>query len=191
MFAFCQVLLAIQTALVYYQVGFGYLFFRDFILYGIGYGIIFLAATSIKGNSVRERERERERIVWYALFSIAAIFYHLNNGWGHILPINNYKYPPTSYYIIYGIAASAFLYVIRSKLSVLINRFTVFIGSHTLWIYLFHILFFQVCTKLGLHWSLKFVIMLTGAVLMAYLQEKAAIWLNKKHPCAFWKYFIG
>ena len=69
MLAFCLALLTFQTALVYYQVGFGYLFFRDFILYGIGYGIIFLAATSIKGNSVRERERERERELSGMLYS--------------------------------------------------------------------------------------------------------------------------
>lgn len=60
MLAFCLVLLTFQTALVYYQVGFEYLFFRDFVLYGLGYGIVFLAASGIKGNSSRERERERE-----------------------------------------------------------------------------------------------------------------------------------
>lgn len=189
-FVFCLVLISIQTALVYYQVGFDYLFFRGFVLYGIGYSIVFLAATGIK--RANGREKEKESIAWYAVLAVAIIYYHINNGWEHIIPINNYKYPPSSYYIIYGIAASAFLYSIRSKFSIFINKFTIFIGSHTLWIYLYHIpFFFNICTKLNLGWSIKFPILLLGGIVLAYLQEKLAIWLNKKYPCGFWKYLIG
>ncbi|QFQ13403.1 hypothetical protein C7Y71_010480 [Pseudoprevotella muciniphila] len=182
---FCLLLIALQTYLVSTKFCMDNYFIREFVLYGLGYGIVFLAATGLKERNIKEIT------IWCISIVSLFIYYHINNGWSGIIPINNYKYPPTSYFIFYGIGISLLLYQLRKFFTPFINKFTVFIGSHTLWIYLYHTPFFNVCTKLNFSWTIKFPILLLGGIVLAYLQEKAAIWLNKKYPCGFWKYLIG
>lgn len=55
-----------------------------------------------------------------------------------------HKYPPRFYYTSYALGSSAILWCIKDSIvSVLqalkIKNFAVFVGSHTFWIYLWHI----------------------------------------------------
>lgn len=61
------------------------------------------------------------------------------------VPNFDYKYPPRLYYLTYALFFVLFFWNIRYRIVKIvdyigINRFVLFVGSHTMWIYLWHII---------------------------------------------------
>ena len=63
-----------------------------------------------------------------------------------------FKYPPRIYYLSYAIFCTLILWIIKNNLVYFINNISArilgdlaYIGSHTIWIYLWHIVELQFC----------------------------------------------
>ena len=112
-------------------------FILDWVVNTIGYSTLFLLG-------IRMRFSIRKQKVFYlitlSLLVVAALtFYICTKG----LPIRispTYKYPPQSYYLIYGLFVCCGLWCTRKYYShFLENKLFLFIGQNTIWIYLYHI----------------------------------------------------
>ena len=77
-----------------------------------------------------------------AIYAVIAVYLFANSG--EYVLTSHYKYPPQIYYTSYALGGSAILYVYRIKItsfleSIGLLKFASFVGSHTFWIYLWHI----------------------------------------------------
>ena len=79
-----------------------------------------------------------------AIYISMAIFLYQKNG--AYVDTSVAKYPPTMYYLSYATMCIGVLWLLRHKImSILdyvphIKQFVIFMGQHTMWIYLWHIL---------------------------------------------------
>ena len=76
------------------------------------------------------------------IFTVTAVCLYINAG--EYIPTSKFKYPPQIYYTSYALGLSAFLYLCRNRIvialrSIRLLDFSAFVGSHTFWIYLWHI----------------------------------------------------
>ena len=125
--------------------------------------------------------------LFLGLFLLQGLYFY--HKLGHFISNENFKYPPQSYYVSYGIFMSMLVYFLVDKFSVKYNllerdnfliRLVVFIGSSSLWIYLWHIVFvyywqnviaqyFQELTK---NHTISFLVVTVGSITVTYLQKK-------------------
>lgn len=122
-------------------------------------------------------ERIKENIVldFGALFLFLYLFtaYYLYIQTGVYISIQGFKYPPRIYYIEYALSVTAILWSQRDKIAFLLKKnglfkFAKFVGSHTFWIYLWHIPMvdcLHVCNN-----GLLFFFVFFLAILITYLQ---------------------
>jgi peptidoglycan/LPS O-acetylase OafA/YrhL len=148
------------------------LFFENFVLYGIGYGLVAAFGMRLKLLS------EKELYVWLGFFLIIFLFfcwyYHFNST-------QHYKYPPQLYYISYGMFVSLFLYIafnIKSIQSFFNNRFIMFIAQHSIWLYFWHIIFIYSLKFFGDELSIfnnnfatRFVFIFVCALAVTYVHD--------------------
>ena len=99
------------------------------------------------------------------------------------------KYPPLLYYTSYAIAITSLLWIFRNPIKntcgiIRLERILSFIGSHTLWIYFWHIIYLLIIgNRIGNSFIL-FCCVLILAVLTDYLQVLIIKWLVKKYDNA-------
>ena len=160
-------------------------FVDEIILYLIGYGIILEVSFLLK----KLDNKWKSFLITISLLLLAAlIIWEISNKF--ILPISQlYKYPPRSYYIIYGIIVSIILFLspldkIFQKIKK-VSKLISFISKHSLWIYLWHIPF-VILLNVFLNedlWALKWIIGISGASMVMAIQilifESAAKKFNK------------
>ena len=119
------------------------------------------------------------------------VFYVHNNG----LPIRitpTYKYPPRSYFLVYGVFASVLLWSFRSFLKQLTNnRVFLFIGRNTIWIYLWHIVYVSLANALLDSWIIKYIVVYMLTIFTYMFQYKLIKLLTENRKTSFLKYFIG
>lgn len=94
----------------------------------------------------------------------------------HFVSTQLYKYPPQLYYLSYALAVSLFLFLIKDwaasfvyKISQRLGDAICWIGQHTLWIYLWHILFVTFSEDMQSS-VCRFGIVLVSAIVCTYLQ---------------------
>lgn len=143
---------------------------KSFIFYTISYGLVF--ALGIRLPDFNKRD------VVICLFIITLVFFTLfiinwnhNSGW---LPTQEFKYPPTSYYLSFALMMAFVLYLASERImafcqQVRLESLILFIGSNSIWIYLWHILYLQVFKSLDgfVSWYLS---VLLCSILTTYLQ---------------------
>lgn len=134
----------------------------------IPYSLLFILGTKLRFLP--------SHIIRLAAFAFFAVFigyalYHRDIS-GTWVQTQNYKYPPTTYYLSYALAASFFVWLSTPSILARIEKtkfmnFVSFVGQNSIWIYLWHIPF------LGLYsapfWA-KYPLVLSSASLFAYLQ---------------------
>lgn len=103
--------------------------------------------------------------------SIAIALYYTHGGF---ILVGKYKYPPHLYYLSYAIACISFLWVIRSKIvhclhNIRLLNIITYIGSHTMWIYLWHIPILSLVSS-KFNASIRFAIVYVCAVMLVVLQ---------------------
>ena len=122
-----------------------------------------------------------------------ASYYYIQHGGVQLVSIA--KYPPRLYYLSYGLAWSSMLLWISEERDAKIynNAFVEFVGSHTMWIYLWHILALKFYTTFHLPevWFLKFAIVYTGSILFTLLVNEVLDFIEKKQKVFFLQYFRG
>lgn len=121
------------------------------------------------------------------IFAVSVVVYYFTNG----LPIvftPNYKYPPYSYYVLYGVFVCCLLWLLSKLLVRLLgNRFFLFIGQNTIWIYFYHIPLLLFTSNVP--WIYRYVLVYTISVSLFSLQYRLYRCWKEKYP--FMRYFIG
>lgn len=140
------------------------------------------------------RMRKRDA---YPCWQITGVFTMIMIGalalyyYQHGLPIRlspTYKYPPHSYYILYGFFACSLLWSARKYFIPIFGyKPFLFIGQNTIWIYLYHILLLHI--PLHSNWMLRYMLVYGGALLIFSLQYTLYRNLKDKYPTV--KYLIG
>lgn len=113
---------------------------------------------------------------------------------GRFVSTQKFKYPFRIYYLSYGIFFTGILIKIlkNTYLSELMyNKVIEFISSHSLWIYLWHILIIYMLKSIEIVWYFKFIIIILSALLIVFLQSKIIDRLEGKVNEKVLKIFIG
>ncbi len=163
--------------------------FQETIPYLIGYAIPFLL-----GLKIRTSDKKEEMFFIILLSSIticSLVLYIYNNG----LPVSitpTYKYPPRSYFIVYGLFASMLLWSLRSFLKPMTNnKVILFIGRNTIWIYLWHIVYVSLANIFLDSWIIKYFMVCLLAIITYMIQYSIIKHLAENRKTSFFKYFIG
>lgn len=158
----------------------------DIFQYGLAYSIPFILGVRCRNA---EGFEQRELFVWCALiFVISFICYVFNYG-GPIRITPNFKTPPHSYYIVYGSSVSMILWLIKKRVSKWgFNRFIVFLGQNTIWIYLWHMPFVLVSNRVSDSWTIRYLFVYGTAIFMFLIQRSI---VKRKNSDFARKYLLG
>lgn len=116
-------------------------------------------------------------LLCFLAYVIIAVLVYLNTG--AYPAVSRSKYPPQFYYLVYGFAWIFFLWHFRFPITdfmgkIKLKSFAQFIGSHTMWIYFWHILLVEiVMERLAIDSALiRFFLVFFSSILLTYLQSK-------------------
>lgn len=121
-------------------------------------------------------------VVGLCIYLVSAIF--LWTYTGHYIPTQRLKYPPHLYWIAYAVFVSYILISVCRKIDgckLFDNAIVRFIGRNTLWIYLWHICFVKLSAHISEAWSIKFLICVTGAVIVDFVQVSTVQLLERRY----------
>lgn len=155
---------------------------EDWVLYVLAYPAAFLVGLRFRNASVKER-------LVVLVFLIAAMIVKgadVAGEYGSWATFQPFKYPPQSYFMLWGITISCFLWLTARWWSrILDNRLFIFIGRNTIWIYLWHIPFVNIVVGgpfdgWNLVWKYIFVY---GAALCIYaVQYNIVKFVDRRWP---------
>lgn len=170
-------------------------FIKDFIdttfYYIIPYGVL----TYLGYNYFKMKKRTKLIIalVFFIVFISLGVYYRFSLGSFQLVQIA--KYPPRLYYMSYGIGCSFALLILCEKknLKLYKNRVIRFISSHSMWIYLWHILILDIYGRLKLPeiWFIKVIIVYMLSMLIAFIVNKGLDHVEMDHHFSFIKYLCG
>ncbi len=158
---------------------------NDYLFYIISYGCLFglgIVLPKLRGRTILLISG-----ISLILFLCCGVYYY--HQLGHFISNVEFKYPPRLYYVSYGVFMSLLAYYIVNKLYVKYNlsdkdnilmRIIIFIGSSTLWIYLWHIFFIYYWQNLCIehlpmfasHLIIAFFVVTLGAIAVTYIQKR-------------------
>lgn len=147
------------------------LFLKYIIYYIIPYGLLCsLIALKLKEN----KKLFLYCIVFFLIFVVNLVFLYLGNS--DALMTNAWKYPPRIYYLSYAFAIVLLLWIVIENKNIfnikekLNCKLVTFISSHTMWIYLWHILFLELVPQ-HINWILRFCIVGFSSILITFIQS--------------------
>lgn len=177
------------TLLIDKSVGMNNVLIREYIYYLIGYSVIFLVGLRIR---ILKNKQLNYTLLLMLIFIICSYLYYYSITGDCFIPFNNYKYPPRLYYVLYGLIVSVFLYILTRKVTRQ-NKFISFIGSNTIWIYLYHIPVVQVVmTVLKLPWGgVNYVLVYVLSVFICYIHVYIIDKISIKYKLPIFKYLKG
>lgn len=143
------------------------------LLYAFGY-----APLLILGLRIQSLRKKKDMI-----FILICLFAVIGFVWSHDMTFDpqQYKYPPQSLYLLYGLFGCATLWILRPVLSpivarcVAVSQFFTYLSTNSMWIYLWHIIPVYVilnCSILPDIWLLRFFIVIAFAVGLNYLYKQ-------------------
>jgi peptidoglycan/LPS O-acetylase OafA/YrhL len=137
------------------------------------YSVVF--ALGIRINRLKLKEAMGAALFCFLVCVSLGAAYYLNKG--SFVPTQDYKYPPSAYYVSYGLALSILSWVVTQNAQAMLQGFRgggkviLFIARNSLWIYLWHIpLIIFAPRLLPSPWPLTYLSVYGAAVLMAYFQ---------------------
>jgi len=177
----------------YYKLGLnGSGFIKDFIdttfYYIIPYGVL----TYLGYNYFKMKNRTKLIIalVSFIVFISLAVYYRSTLGLFQLVQIA--KYPPRLYYLSYGVGCSFALLILCEKknLKLYENRVIRFISSHSMWIYLWHILILDIYGRLKLPeiWFIKLIIVYLLSMLIVYVVNQGLDYIERLYRFSLIKY---
>lgn len=119
----------------------------------------------------------------YLIVTVVSAFVYVVFAWYYYKNTGSYqtthvcKYPPKLYYTTYALAVVCILWVFRERIALLIEKIRMsklfcFIGSHTLWIYFWHIIILLFLNKKIVNPALLFSMVLVFAIILEFIQIK-------------------
>lgn len=145
-----------------------------FLLYNCSYGLV-LYLGAIWGKL---KKNEQFFVTTACLICFSSIATYLFYAHGKFVWTQAFKNPPMLYYLSYALLIISILFLIKNTWLVQTlsrNKFTTFIGSHTLWIYLWHWLFLYAYDKFFPsvdQWYFVFLFAFIGSTLTTLLQVR-------------------
>jgi fucose 4-O-acetylase-like acetyltransferase len=120
-------------------------FLPSTLFYLLGYGALF--GLGLRVSRLPPIASAKFGLFWLVVFVASTLWLWIETG--TFASTGDYKYPPRLHYVAYAAAISLFLIAGRHHLAALLpgtrtRAFVTFIGSQTLWIYLWHILTLQI-----------------------------------------------
>lgn len=112
----------------------------------------------------------------FFFIALVTIAFYLKNETGVFQSLRIYKYPPQAYYMTYGITLTLFLWLIRKQIVLFFDKIKIiraveFIGSHTMWIYFWHIFLLVFVAENISSSAIRFFVVFVFACLFGYLQS--------------------
>ena len=167
------------------------MFFEFVLAYIIPYGAIYILGML----SAKTKRKAYDFIVsgvFLVVFLITTAIICASTG--QFVSLQTAKYPPTIYFVSYALFVGFLLMGLLKRLKLKNNWLVTFISRSSLWIYLWHILMIKIVG--GLHvttWPVRYVLIVVGACLIAYAQNKFIDYLsqNTKINRNFLKVFRG
>lgn len=149
---------------------------KDYLVYTIAYSIPFILGLRIRRCSRQDALAISVTIMVLCMAGLAHMF--INKG----LDISNsYKFPPRSYYILYGSAVSLLLWITRSFWIKILNfKIFLWVGQNTIWIYLWHMPVVLFANHFLDIWAIKYVLVYLTAVIVFLLQYKLVVKSKRK-----------
>jgi len=150
-------------------------------LYAFGYApllILGLKIQSIKKN---------EMMIFILITLLAVIGFVWNNGMA--FDPQQYKYPPQSLYLLYGLFGCATLWSLRPVLSPIMARcaaipkFFTYLSTNSMWIYLWHIVpvyYIETNRILPNYWIGRYLIVFFVAIGLNYLYHKIILFFPER-----------
>lgn len=134
--------------------------------YSLGFLIFFMLGAQYKNYSLKTK-----KIIFVTSMLITI------GGWAYTIlyldkpfDIGALKYPPRSFYIFYAISMFSIIFWVKPYLRNIKAPILNFIGSSTIWIYLWHILFLFLFNFE--YWYLNWFLIVCLSILLTYLQQK-------------------
>lgn len=140
----------------------------------ISYPYLIIFLFGLRVPSLTKSEMVKTILFYAVLFLAFGVILALISD--RIILTSEYKYPPRLYYIVFSFMGSLILYAMSDKIVTLINKFPQYIeyplywlSQHTLWIYLWHIIFVEYVKIYGSSF-VRFIVVFCGASVLTYLQ---------------------
>lgn len=166
------------------------LILTEYVMYLIGYAPLFMLGLRLRYSE----SKLRLQYLYFAIVTliIGIFIYKLLHGFPITLS-PQYKYPPQSYYLVYGAVLSILLWFGKSLIGKIISlcrisSIAIFIGQNTIWIYLWHIPFVLLAGQFIENWILRYVIIYGLSSLIFMIQYYVVIKIDNK---TITKYLIG
>ncbi len=161
------------------------------LFYIIPYGCV----TFLGYNYEKITEKKKKSILFIAFVIFAVLAVAMWFRTGSLQSPQKAKYPPTLYFLSYGVFASCFLLLLCQNIQLRIYKLKLvqYISSHSLWIYLWHILVLQAYSFFSLPkiWYVKFAVVMCGSILTTFIVNKILDIVEKKRTYTFIKYLRG
>ena len=138
----------------------------------IPYFVVFCIGTFISKMS----KKNITTMMFCTIIVFIAIALCIKNDTGAFQSLQTYKYPPQAYYMTYGISVALLLWLIRDKIVAIFEKMKIlnvveFIGSHTMWIYFWHIFLLVYIADFISIATVRFLVVYVFACLFTYLQS--------------------
>ncbi len=106
-----------------------------------------------------------------------ALFFYLYFKDHSLVQTQLYKYPPRPYYLLYAMMISILLYHLSENFSIPLTKFVQFIGSSTLWIYLWHWFVMRLYNhfQFNFHYIINYLVVYTLSVFIVYIQYRIVL----------------
>lgn len=178
--------------MTYLRIGSGIGVVNNWLYYAMGYGFLFLLGVRIK--SFTKMGGLVFLLAMVTLFVGQTIVDIRQMEWAKpiILHINDFKYPPTNVFILYGMIMSVVVYaIVYLKRRECLNPFVRFVGCNSIWIYLWHIPIIAVTAKMDMAWWMRFFVVYIGALTIYYMQLSIVKIVERKKEYKILKYLKG
>lgn len=165
------------------------LLFTETMPYLIGYSAIFLV-----GSKCREIKKKEDLIALISLGALWAFYIIRFSIQGSSIDLQPYKYPPQSYFLLYGLLCSLLLWKCRNITflkNISSSRFVLFVGRNSIWIYLWHIIFVKIANDLIPYWGGRFVFVYFTSIICFGIQFYLVKILQSRFNWPFLKYLLG
>ncbi|QBQ40603.1 acyltransferase [Sphingobacterium psychroaquaticum] len=139
--------------------------FNEILLYTAGFLVFFLLGSTY--TSLTKSAKTILFTVTIALTALGGLYFYLYENVA--FNIGSFKYPPRLFYMYYAVAICLFLFHLRPWLAPFNNRLITFIGSSTIWIYLWHILLLLILPIEN--WGIRFLVVFMLASTLTYVQQ--------------------
>ena len=138
------------------------------------------------GYEINRFTKFQQSLVSTAFYIVyLSILVYLYNEEGCVINTSTQKYPPHIYYTSYAMGCIGVLWLLKEKITYLVQethltKFLCFIGRHTIWIYLWHIVVLTIIGDMKEGFEIKFIIVALGALVITYIQSLTITWINKR-----------